>query len=257
MGFDWRKRLEYVNGQIGDYLRTFQGPRIPIRMLLRLITAESKRDGLSEDFVLCEVGWASVPLAVAWRHNVDPFDDLSASWLAVHEAESDSAHYLELFPGLFRTNPWPGDLEWAVLLDYSIGTRAAEFVIRTSLTYGHQGMTLGVQAKSLRDWACEWVRKGIHDETRERRYYGRQTCAQVYARIAKDAGRVVEIFALRDSLEGTPHATVERPEGLATFPASKELRKAAKICNRTATPEEHLSAWRMVRRYIDRRFGNG
>jgi len=253
---DWRARVDYVDRVLGNLLREYQGPYIPIRMLLRLIAAEGRRDGLSDDFVLCEVGWASVPLAVAYRYNVDPFDDASAAWLAVQEAEHDAEHYLDLFDTFADDR---ADLVWLVLLDYSIGTRAAEFVVRAVEEWWDRTYDEQTKPTTFRDSACEWTQKASHVQERERRYYGRQTCATVYARICKNADRVRQIYELPVSLEGTPHtaAAVRMDLRVLPFPHSKELRRAAKICNRQATPEEHLSAWKMVRRYIDRRFGRG
>lgn len=244
---DWRTRLDQVNTAIGDYLRSFEG-KIPTRVLLRLISAEGKRWGLSDDWVLCEVGWASVPLLTAYLHNVNPFDDRAAAWLAAHEAESDAVNYLEQFPD--ELTPHDPDLAWAVLLDYSIGTRAAELVIRAAVR------SVPLPADCLMARALAWVQLGPHDEARELRYYGRQTCATVYARISKQVVRTRQAFDLPEEMDSRvrPFSAAPRPSDLPHFPSA--LRKAAKICRKAvATLEERHAAWETVRAYIARNGG--
>jgi len=248
---DWRRRLEQVNAAIGDHLRKFEG-MIRTRVLLRLSAAEGSRWSLSDDLVLCEVGWGGVPLLVAWLHKVDPFDDVGAAWLMCHEAEADATHYQETFPGYFIEER---DLAWAVLLDYSIGTRACEFVIRETIRWSAlTGPSIVRPAGfAVRDAAGLWVRNVVHVPALERRYWGRQSSEQVFARIEKQIARVRDAFSLPVSLDGAGEGVPPRAVG-APFPAA--LRKAAAVCRREkATPQERLAAWQLVRAYIDRHEG--
>lgn len=223
--------------ECGPLLERWRG-QVPASLLAYWSASETGGDRLavSRDPVLIECGLSQAPLARCLALDVDPFDDDAGVWLLCYEAAQDHdywARYLTL----------PRDVLYWILLDYSLGRRAARQVLAlcesrtTACGPGRQEQALWLAGNLDLDAIGGW---------------GRVSGAKVAKRLREQARRLCAAADL-GPLDGQPGGSpTPRPDGLQRLP--RALRSPALVCaSNVAPPDVRARALQEVRDYVCQR----
>jgi hypothetical protein len=244
--------FESFGARYGELIDRYRGV-VPRSLLVVQMALESRGDllAVSKDHVLIEVGLSQAPIARAWRLDVDPFDAEGAIWLGCVEANADADRYRAFVPGISSADTW-----YVMLLDYSIGTKAVEHVVRATQAWVDGRRARGVAPAGLLADIPAWAKATDLALPRHARHWGRQSPEVIGVRIRRQATRLSWARAFGpiegpDYVAGPPPPST-RPPALPAFPAA--LVPAARVsANPRATKEQHAREHAEVRAYARRR----
>jgi hypothetical protein len=243
--------FESFGARYGNVIERYRGV-VPRSLLVVQMALESRGDpcAVSKDPVLIEVGLSQAPIARAWRMDVDPFDVEGAIWLGCVEADADADRYRAFVPGISAVDTW-----YLMLLDYSIGTKAVEHVVRATQAWVDGRRARGVAPAGLLADIPAWAKATALALPRHARHWGRQSPEVIGVRIRRQASRLSWARAFGpiegpDYVAGPPPPST-RPSALPAFPAA--LVAAARIsANPRASWERHLEAHAQVKAHTRR-----
>lgn len=244
--------LESFGARYGEVIDRYRGV-VPRSLLVVQMALESRGDpcAVSKDPVLIEVGLAQAPIARAWRMDVDPFDAEGSIWLGCLEANLDAERYRGLVAGISAADTW-----YLMLLDYSIGTKAVEHVVRAAQAWVERRRARGVPPGGLLADIPAWAKVTDLALPQHARHWGRQSPEIIGVRIRRQVTRLSWAREL-GPIDGAgpasgPLPPAPRPPALPAFPA--DLVPAARIsANPRATSEQHARAHGEVKAYARRR----
>lgn len=249
---DRQERFRLFDERHGELIERYRGV-VPRSLLVVQMAIESLGDpfAVSKDPVLIEVGLSQAPIARAWRLDVDPFDVEGGIWLGCVEANADAERYRAFVPGISAADTW-----YLMLLDYSIGTKAVEHVVRATQAWVERRRTRGIAPAGLLADIPAWAKTTDLALPQHARHWGRQSPEVIGMRIRRQVTRLSWARALGPvdgpSYVANPPPPATRPPALPAFPA--ELVPAARIAaNPRATSEQHAMAHAEVRAYARKR----
>ena len=247
-----RELFESFGARYGELIDRYRRV-VPQSLLVVQMALESRSDpfAVSKDLVLIEVGLAQAPIARAWRMDVDPFDAEGAIWLGCVEANADAERYRACVPGISPTDTW-----YLMLLDYSIGTKAVEHVVRATQAWVERRRTRGIAPAGLLVDIPTWAKATDLALPQHARHWGRQSPEVIGVRIRRQVTRLSWARAVGPidgpSYSSGPLPPTTRPPALPAFPA--DLVAAARIsANPRATSEQHARAHAEVRACVRKR----
>ena len=235
----------------GELIDRYRGV-VPRSLLVVQMALESRGNpfAVSKDPVLIEVGLSQAPIARAWRLDVDPFDVEGAIWLGCVEANADAERYRAFVPGISAADTW-----YLMLLDYSIGTKAVEHVVRATQAWVERRRARGIALRGLLVDIPAWAKATDLALLQYARHWGRQSPEIIGTRIRRQVARLSWARAL-GPIDGAGHAPgplppAPRPPTPPAFPA--DLVPAARIsANPRATLERHVEAHAQVKAHARR-----
>jgi hypothetical protein len=247
-----RELFESFGARYGELIDRYRGVA-PRSLLIVQMALESRGDpfAVSKDPVLVEVGLSQAPIARAWRLDVDPFDVEGGIWIGCVEANADAGRYRAFVPGISPADTW-----YLMLLDYSIGTKAVEHVVRATQALVERRRTRGIAPRGLLADIPAWAKATDLALPQHARHWGRQSPETIEMRIRRQATRLSWARALGpiDGPDYVPGLSppASRPPALLAFPA--DLVPAARIsANPRTTSEQHAKAHAAVRAYVRKR----
>jgi hypothetical protein len=249
-----RELFESFGARYGELIDRYRGA-VPRSLLVVQAALESRGDpfAVSKDPVLIEVGLAQAPIARAWRLDVDPFDVEGGIWLGCVEANADAERYRAFVLGISPADTW-----YLMLLDYSIGTKAVEHVVRAVQAWVERRRARGIAPGGLLADIPAWAKVTDLTLPQHARHWGRQSPEIIGVRIRRQATRLSWARTL-SPIDGPGYAPVPpppatRPPALPAFPA--DLVPAARVAaNPRATGEQHAKAHAEVKAYVRRSGG--
>jgi hypothetical protein len=244
--------FESFGVRYGEVVDRYRGI-VPRSLLVVQMALESRGNpcAVSKDPVLIEVGLSQAPIARAWRMDVDPFDVEGAIWLGCVEANANADRYRAFVPGISAADTW-----YLMLLDYSIGTKAVEHVVRAAQAWVERRRARGITPGGLLADIPAWAKAIDLALPQHARHWGRQSPEIIGVRIRRQVTRLSWALAL-GPIDGAGHAPgplppPTRPPTVPAFPA--DLVPAARIsANPRATREQHARAHGEVKAYARKR----
>lgn len=244
-----RELFESFGARYGELIERYRGV-VPRALLVVQMALESRGDpfAVSKDPVLIEIGLSQAPIARAWRLDVDPFDVEGAIWLGCVEANADAERYRAFVPGISAADTW-----YLMLLDYSIGTKAVEHVVRAIQAWAVRRRTRGIAPADLLADIPAWAKLTDLALPQHARHWGRQSPEIIGVRIRRQVTRLSWARAL-GSIDGpgyvaNPPPPASRSPALPAFPTA--LVPVARVAaNPRATSEQHARAHAEMKAYV-------